>query len=121
MILRPPRSTLSDTLFPYTTLFRSDRIPPISPRLQPLLRLKGRIDSIGTIGGLFRTGDELGKDGFTVRQTVSQQIDEREDRTSRIATRGGQGRGRQIRAPANPIPPWSTPRVRRPWPAGRGQ
>src|SRR3546814_16482611 len=23
MILRPPRSTLSDTLFPYTTLFRS--------------------------------------------------------------------------------------------------
>src|SRR3546814_7797077 len=24
MILRPPRSTLTDTLFPYTTLFRSD-------------------------------------------------------------------------------------------------
>src|SRR3546814_10315640 len=27
MILRPPRSTLTDTLFPYTTLFRS-AIPP---------------------------------------------------------------------------------------------
>src|SRR3546814_11446236 len=26
MILRPPRSTLTDTLFPYTTLFRSRRI-----------------------------------------------------------------------------------------------
>src|SRR3546814_13536001 len=26
MILRPPRSTLTDTLFPYTTLFRSQRI-----------------------------------------------------------------------------------------------
>src|SRR3546814_15843273 len=26
MILRPPRSTRTDTLFPYTTLFRSDRI-----------------------------------------------------------------------------------------------
>src|SRR3546814_5153514 len=25
MTLRPPRSTLTDTLFPYTTLFRSDR------------------------------------------------------------------------------------------------
>src|SRR3546814_18979902 len=26
MLLRPPRSTLSDTLFPYTTLFRSDQV-----------------------------------------------------------------------------------------------
>src|SRR3546814_465469 len=29
MIRRPPRSTRTDTLFPYTTLFRStDRLPP---------------------------------------------------------------------------------------------
>src|SRR3546814_7843727 len=28
MIRRPPRSTRTDTLFPYTTLFRSDRIQP---------------------------------------------------------------------------------------------
>src|SRR3546814_14512381 len=27
MILRPPRSTRTDTLFPYTTLFRSDAAP----------------------------------------------------------------------------------------------
>src|SRR3546814_7168143 len=27
MILRPPRSTRTDTLFPYTTLFRSDDLP----------------------------------------------------------------------------------------------
>src|SRR3546814_1691375 len=27
MILRPPRSTRTDTLFPYTTLFRSHRSP----------------------------------------------------------------------------------------------
>src|SRR3546814_16779732 len=26
MLLRPPRSTRTDTLFPYTTLFRSNRI-----------------------------------------------------------------------------------------------
>src|SRR3546814_10335148 len=28
MIQRPPRSTRTDTLFPYTTLFRSDRHQP---------------------------------------------------------------------------------------------
>src|SRR3546814_1708188 len=28
MIRRPPRSTRTDTLFPYTTLFRSDAHPP---------------------------------------------------------------------------------------------
>src|SRR3546814_2423814 len=28
MIRRPPRSTLTDTLFPYTTLFRSHGFPP---------------------------------------------------------------------------------------------
>src|SRR3546814_13119467 len=29
MIRRPPRSTRTDTLFPYTTLFRSDSLPGI--------------------------------------------------------------------------------------------
>src|SRR3546814_16279934 len=28
MIRRPPRSTRTDTLFPYTTLFRSGQVPP---------------------------------------------------------------------------------------------
>src|SRR3546814_14126904 len=28
MIRRPPRSTRTDTLFPYTTLFRSQPVPP---------------------------------------------------------------------------------------------
>src|SRR3546814_19339609 len=39
MIRRPPRSTLTDTLFPYTTLFRSAGAPRSqyrsSPRAQP--------------------------------------------------------------------------------------
>src|SRR3546814_3029805 len=30
MIRRPPRSTRTDTLFPYTTLFRSDEVADIS-------------------------------------------------------------------------------------------
>src|SRR3546814_4637958 len=29
MIRRPPRSTRTDTLFPYTTLFRSIELPPV--------------------------------------------------------------------------------------------
>src|SRR3546814_15105023 len=32
MIRRPPRSTRTDTLFPYTTLFRSHRCNPFSQR-----------------------------------------------------------------------------------------
>src|SRR3546814_16720819 len=31
MIPRPPRSTRTDTLFPYTTLFRSDAAQPARP------------------------------------------------------------------------------------------
>src|SRR3546814_5713387 len=31
MIRRPPRSTRTDTLFPYTTLFRSPRASPATP------------------------------------------------------------------------------------------
>src|SRR3546814_15516020 len=34
MLLRPPRSTRTDTLFPYTTLFRSDSTSLASMRLQ---------------------------------------------------------------------------------------
>src|SRR3546814_19619462 len=40
MIRRPPRSTLPDTLFPYTTLFRSPR--PRPPALWP--RRRSRIE-----------------------------------------------------------------------------
>src|SRR3546814_17500125 len=34
MIRRPPRSTRTDTLFPYTTLFRSGTIPPTPNRME---------------------------------------------------------------------------------------
>src|SRR3546814_4417177 len=38
MIRRPPRSTRTDTLFPYTTLFRSGAADLPAPRLQSQLR-----------------------------------------------------------------------------------
>src|SRR3546814_17997261 len=36
MIRRPPRSTRTDTLFPYTTLFRSEMIPDMPKHLDAL-------------------------------------------------------------------------------------
>src|SRR3546814_7798218 len=45
MIRRPPRSTRTDTLFPYTTLFRS-HLTPATPSTRDLLKLpdpKGKI------------------------------------------------------------------------------
>src|SRR3546814_14642864 len=50
MIRRPPRSTRTDTLFPYTTLFRSDRLgrpalpPPSRRRLARNYRRGARSD-----------------------------------------------------------------------------
>src|SRR3546814_20831828 len=37
MIRRPPRSTRTDTLFPYTTLFRSDRLA--APAMRHMIEL----------------------------------------------------------------------------------
>src|SRR3546814_14225802 len=56
MIRRPPRSTRTDTLFPYTTLFRS--VPPATRagtagrragRQAPATRSRARRDSVETI------------------------------------------------------------------------
>src|SRR3546814_12835256 len=43
MIRRPPRSTRTDTLFPYTTLFRSLDTPAFEPRLHPEAAQPSRI------------------------------------------------------------------------------
>src|SRR3546814_14027994 len=59
MIRRPPRSTRTDTLFPYTTLFRShprvggqDRQAPDRPRSGDVLRHRRRDSSRGGPGGV---------------------------------------------------------------------
>src|SRR3546814_4746871 len=51
MIRRPPRSTLTDTLFPYTTLFRSIADSREIARQERVVRVRGRIAGIGRIGG----------------------------------------------------------------------
>src|SRR3546814_17647721 len=76
MIRRPPRSTRTDTLFPYTTLFRSPAAPAIvadQPVAQRLLRIflelrikrgahpqAAGIDAVRAVLGLFaETVDQL--------------------------------------------------------------
>src|SRR3546814_6041281 len=51
MILRPPRSTRTDTLFPYTTLFRSKAFPPHGN--------SGRSRNVWTSGGIRFAGSAL--------------------------------------------------------------
>src|SRR3546814_18185903 len=68
MIRRPPRSTRTDTLFPYTTLFRAPALSRGARRGgagagRPLLAgdLRGRRDQLRRKGaGLARTGGEDG-------------------------------------------------------------
>src|SRR3546814_14278176 len=43
MIRRPPRSTRTDTLFPYTTLFRSIKLQLVGKRLDPLSKVPLRL------------------------------------------------------------------------------
>src|SRR3546814_4495193 len=70
MIRRPPRSTRTDTLFPYTTLFRS-----------PLAKLdRGKADiwivaqslrDPGNLGTILRTGDAVGDRKSTTSELQS--------------------------------------------------
>src|SRR3546814_3782484 len=56
MIRRPPRSTRTDTLFPYTTLFRSEVKPQVDHIIFPdgkriILLAKGRLVNLGCATG----------------------------------------------------------------------
>src|SRR3546814_18152180 len=83
MIRRPPRSTRTDTLFPYTTLFRS-----------PLAKLdRGKADiwivaqslrDPGNLGTILRTGDAVGAGGLIL-------VDDCVDQFSVAAVRASMG------------------------------
>src|SRR3546814_6620757 len=61
MILRPPRSTRTYTLFPYTTLFRSQHAAAASAqRVRPQLHANDA-DRIGVVHRLFRRLDPVGE------------------------------------------------------------
>src|SRR3546814_18248011 len=52
MIRRPPRSTRTDTLFPYTTLFRSQLSPrpAVNKKLTPIARGERRLKFVESAG-----------------------------------------------------------------------
>src|SRR3546814_19962616 len=66
MILRPPRSTLTDTLFPYTTLFRSQVVAPSSSNLSmklPTVGLEARPEVVSDSPHLVDTHSSLIEQG----------------------------------------------------------
>src|SRR3546814_20549247 len=82
MILHPPRSTPTYTLFPYTTLFRS-RWPPRTAPPSPAVRRDGRA---GAGGGGPGGGQGGGAENAAVRQQV------------RVPGGGGHARGQHAGA-----------------------
>src|SRR3546814_18489593 len=66
MIRRPPRSTRTDTLFPYTTLFRSVGLAGREARFDELLEQAARVDGAADALVLGAAEVELGAvaDGF---------------------------------------------------------
>src|SRR3546814_11688338 len=71
MILRPPRSKRTDTLFPYTTLFRSDagaaqavgarQCDAVAPVGFPALHARQRADRAGDAGAGDRDAETLSR------------------------------------------------------------
>src|SRR3546814_8859288 len=70
MIRRPPRSTRTDTLFPYTTLFRSIVQTALKMTIEPIFEVQFRPGSYGFRPGrsckdALREVDRLLKEGYT--------------------------------------------------------
>src|SRR3546814_6852799 len=64
MILRPPRSTRTDTLFPYTTLFRSRLRTPSQAQLLRDLMYKGHGQNVRFRSWLDELQDEVSVAAF---------------------------------------------------------
>src|SRR3546814_16979986 len=60
MIRRPPRSTRTATLFPYTTLFRSIRLPPLTSEFLGVIKNSALASILGLmeLTGVARTMQE---------------------------------------------------------------
>src|SRR3546814_10569127 len=76
MIRRPPRSTRTDTLFPYTTLFRSEH------RLRNRDMLLGRRRALAAEQGIEQTGEVRAAEA--AEQQQQRQNDRSEEHTSEL-------------------------------------
>src|SRR3546814_9350017 len=70
MIRRPPRSTRTDTLFPYTTLFRS---PVVRARRLPSLGQTDRLRQVRE--GIGPVGDRHGPDEMLLEAWLDRRLD----------------------------------------------
>src|SRR3546814_9371278 len=101
MIRRPPRSTRTDTLFPYTTLFRSAFAA--TPLVSTLLLGdgdEGRTERIRRItnrnGGSVAIGHPMGASGTRIVATLIGQLRSRGGGIGIAAICGGYGQGEAI-------------------------
>src|SRR3546814_9614546 len=83
MIRRPPRSTGTDTLLPYTPLFRARRrglielaekgqFKGVTPRLLPLFIHEARLDDQAMPGTVTAMAERVGRDAFIRQQQAIQ-------------------------------------------------
>src|SRR3546814_3282477 len=79
MIRRPPRSTRTDTLFPYTTLFRSDSAPQVRHGVELCLKIRKRRTTLTRTGRVTGLGhepvDNTVKDNAVVEALPGQRLD----------------------------------------------
>src|SRR3546814_4224989 len=81
MIRRPPRSTRTDTLFPYTTLFRSLHL--LMPRHTPVLSI--RTLSCDAQGASFELSNSITRaDRFKYHVISGEQHERSEEHTSEL-------------------------------------
>src|SRR3546814_4902364 len=87
MIRRPPRSTRTDTLFPYTTLFRSADLDGFADSLCQMvndgtLRSTPTVSDESVLGAISRAG--LSADSFAATVVVNQLARGSEEHTSEL-------------------------------------
>src|SRR3546814_9384866 len=81
MIRRPPRSTRTDTLFPYTTLFRSDALAQIESSRRDLAQQQQALTGLSEVTRLNRVRVAAGRDsrldsiGANIRLLQAQQVE----------------------------------------------
>src|SRR3546814_18342385 len=95
MILRPPRSTRTDTLFPYTTLFRSLNEAFASQGLAVLrdLGIPEDADFVNPNGGAIALGHPLGMSGARLILTALHELEIRKGRYALCTMCIGVGQG----------------------------
>src|SRR3546814_17207067 len=97
MIRRPPRSTRTDTLLPYTTLFRSRGTAILNQANRPLLARHGMLDE--RLEEAFRQLRGLLPEPALARVAVDRRIDHRADDVL-----AGEAVGAVLRHPADGKP-----------------